>query len=140
MEQVAANPSEESVLFASPVVVKRSKMSYGKPGVLALTASRLLFLASEPAYAWDVQRSSIAKLKKPWYGMGSYVTFKVDGEYYALAFGQRGPNVSANVGNLAIRYGGTMGLAAGGLAEVAAAGQLIAAARIGGEWWRRLNA
>lgn len=140
MEEVAAVPTEDQVRFASPVVVKRTKTSYGKAGILILTDSKLVFAASEPAYNWEIARTSITDLKKPWYGMGSYMTFKVNGDYYALAFGKRGPNVPASVGNLALRYGGSIGLQTAAVADAMAVAQLRDAAKIGGAWWQRLNA
>jgi len=94
MDQVAPLPFEipstTDVKFASPVTVKRRKMSYGKAGVMMLTDDRLTFVTGHPQTSWQIGRTDVADLKRPWYGMGSYLTFDVKGAYYALAFGNEG--------------------------------------------------
>jgi len=80
--------------FSSPAVVKRRSLSYGTRGILALTGNRLAFTAGDPAKSWEIAVSDIANLKKPWYGMGSYMTFRVNGQHYALAFGARGSTLA----------------------------------------------
>jgi hypothetical protein len=131
--------SESKVIYASSATVKRKKMSYGKTGILALTTNTLVFYASDPSLSWEIPTASIGHLKKPWYGMGSYLTFDVNGAYYALAFGRRGPSVPASAGGLAMRAGGVAGVGAGLFADAVAVSQLRAAAGVGGQWWTQLR-
>jgi hypothetical protein len=131
---------EEPVRFASPVTVKRTKKSYGVRGILALTDSDLIFLTAEPKKSsnWVLPRTAIAKVRKPWYGMGSYLTFEGAGAYYALAFGQRGPNTLVNLSDLSITAGG-IGVPAGILGDAVAVSKLRQSAKLGNEWNQQLR-
>jgi hypothetical protein len=140
----AAAPADQ-VRFASPATVKRVKRlygkgAYGKQGILALTDRSLIFMTAS-AIEWEVARASIAHLKKPWYGMGSYITFDVDGSFYALAFGQRsGTSSLVSTSDLAIRYGGAIGAQAGAIGDALAVAKLRGAAQLGAQWFTLLRA
>jgi hypothetical protein len=71
-------PAPEEVSRASEAVVKTRKLSYGKKGILVLARNRLLFGTGDPSTSWELPASHITNVTRPWYGMGSYVTFKVD--------------------------------------------------------------
>jgi hypothetical protein len=122
-----ATPSAKDVRFASAAIVKRRKTSYGKNGILLLTDGNLTFVTADPALRWEVARSDIAHLKKPWYGMGSYLTFSVKGAYYALAFGRGGPGPGF--------AGAGLGLAG----DVLAISALAKGAGLGSRWFSLLN-
>jgi oligopeptide/dipeptide ABC transporter ATP-binding protein len=137
-----APPDPGDVVFASPAIVKRVKWSYGKSGFLMLTPDRLTFVTGNPETSWQVALSEITRLKRPWYGLGSYVTCEVAGAYYAFAFGKRRralvPSVSS-ASDLAIRFGGGLVRAAGFAGNIWAIGYIRRAARVGGEWFTRLG-
>ena len=63
-------------------------MSYGDGGILMLTSDRLLFVTEEAKKCWSLPLSEITDVERPSYGLGTYVTFKGRGEYYALAFAE----------------------------------------------------
>jgi hypothetical protein len=123
-----AVPEAGEVTFASEAIVKRTKKSYGKNGLLMMTRDSLVFLTSEAANSWSIPLPEITKVKKPWYGMGSYLTIDVNGAYYAFAFGQRpGRSVAGS-------------LAGFGLAgDAIAASALHKGAKLGSEWFSRLQ-
>ena len=133
--------AEDPVRFASPVTVKRTKKSYGVRGILALTDSNLIFLTAEPKKSgnWVLPRSSIAKVRKPWYGMGSYLTFEGNGAYYALAFGrEKGTTAIVSASDLSIRAGGA-GLPLGIIGDAMAVSRMRQSAKLGNEWNTRLR-
>jgi hypothetical protein len=134
-------PAASEVRYASEAIVKRTKSSYGKNGLLLLTADRLVFLTGEAATSWSLPLSAIAHLKKPWYGMGSYLTFDVNGAYYACAFGRKSgqlASISSSSG-LAIRYGGAAGVAAGVAGDAVAISVISKGAAIGKQWYSLLH-
>jgi hypothetical protein len=122
-----AAPSAKDVRFASAAIVKRRKTSYGKNGILLLTDDNLTFVTADPALRWQVARSDIAHLKKPWYGMGSYLTFTVKGAYYALAFGRGGPGP------------GIAGAGPGVVGDIVAISALAKGAGLGARWFSFLS-
>jgi hypothetical protein len=119
-----STPSANDVRFASAAIVKRRKASYGKNGLLLLTDSNLTFLTVDAALRWQVARSDVAHLKKPWYGMGSYLTFNVKGAYYALVFG---------------RGGAGPGMAGAGLGWAGGAVAIAKGAGLGARWFSLLS-
>jgi len=134
-------PAASDVRYASEAIVKRTKSSYGKNGLLLLTADRLVFLTGEAATSWSLPLSAIAHLKKPWYGMGSYLTFDVNGAYYAFAFGRKGgqlASISSGSG-LAIRHGGAVGVGAGLAGDAVAISMLSKGAALGKQWYSLLQ-
>jgi hypothetical protein len=134
-------PAASEVTFASPAIVKRRKMSYGKPGVLMLSADRLTFVTADAATSWQVPVAGISRLKKPWYGMGSYVTCTVAGAYYAFAFGRRGPSLAGitSASGLAVRFGGAAGVGAGIAGDAIAVSAIVSGAHLGGQWFGLLR-
>ncbi len=134
-------PTRAEVRFASPAIVKRRKMSYGKPGVLMLTAGRLTFVTVDPTTSWQVAVGDVTRLRRPWYGMGSYLTCEISGTYCAFAFGRRGPDLGAltSASGLAIRYGGAVGAGAGLAGDAIALSSIADGARLGGAWFDRLR-
>ncbi|HUB76823.1 MAG TPA: hypothetical protein VL977_07190, partial [Solirubrobacteraceae bacterium] len=112
-------PAQDTVLFASPAVVKRRRTSYGKPGILAATPAKLVFVAHESGASWQLDRAAIVRLRKPWYGLGSYITFQAHGEYYALALGRRGPSPALGSADVARALGGMLALPATAIADAA---------------------
>jgi hypothetical protein len=121
-------PEAGEVTFASDAIVKRTKKSYGTNGLLLLTRDNLVFLTTEVANSWSIPLPEITKVRKPWYGMGSYLTIDVKGAYYAFAFGQRPARSVA--GSLA-------GFGVAGNAIVASA--MYKGAKLGSEWCSRLQ-
>ena len=88
-----AEPAE-IVRLASWVTVKRTKRMYGQGaygtrGILALTDTKLVFLAGGQTQ-WELERAAIENLKRPRWAIGSYLTFEVNDAFYGLAFGGRG--------------------------------------------------
>src|SRR5580658_10334766 len=88
-----AEPAE-TVRIASWVTVKRTKRMYGQGaygtrGILALTDSKLVFLAGGQTQ-WELDRGKIQSLKRPRWAIGSYLTFEVNGAFYGVAFGGKG--------------------------------------------------
>jgi hypothetical protein len=134
-------PPAGEVTFASAAIVKRRRLSYGKNGILELAGTRLLFVTGNPSTSWELALTDIEHLKKPWYGLGSYLTFDVAGSYYALAFGRRGPDLASITGasDLAIRYGGTAGTVAGLSGDAVAMAELAAGAALGNAWFAHLG-
>jgi hypothetical protein len=133
---------EEAVRLASVVIVKRTKSvspfaqgAYGTNGVIALTDTRLIFM-QRGAVAWEIQRSEIANVKKPWYGMGTYVTFEVKGAFYGLAFNQRSTDALASAASLAVDAG-ALGL--GMVADAMAVARLRGATKAGKQWFEMLR-
>jgi hypothetical protein len=135
-------PPSGQVRFASGAIVKRKKMSYGKPGVLMLSADRLTFVTATASTSWDIPLDRISRLKKPWYGMSSYLTCEADGAYCAFAFGRRGMNLAGitSASGLAIRFGGAAGVGLGVAGDAVAVSAIVDGARLGGEWFRLLGA
>jgi hypothetical protein len=134
-------PSSDEVRFSSAAIVKRRKLSYGKKGILLLAGDRLIFITDDPTTTWEIAVPDIAHLKSPWYGMGSYLTFDVNGAYYAFAFGQRGAIVSLESGSsLAARFGGIAGAGLGLAGDAVAVSKMVKGAALGGEWLSWLGA
>jgi hypothetical protein len=132
--------AKEPVRFASPVTVKRTKKSYGVRGILALTDSSLIFLTAQPKKSsnWVLPRTSIAKVRKPWYGMGSYLTFEGAGAYYALAFGRNGTTTLVSASDLSVMAGG-VGIPLGIIGDAMAVSRMRQSAKLGNEWNTRLR-
>jgi oligopeptide/dipeptide ABC transporter ATP-binding protein len=129
--------SEETVL-ASPSTVKRTRRVYGKGaygthGILSLTASKLAFTVAGRT-EWEIDRAAVTRVRRPWYGMGSYLTLEANGDFYALAFGRRrSASALASAGGLAARDGAA-GAGAGLAAEVLAVWRVRRAAQLGRRW------
>ena len=51
-----------------------------------LARDRLLFATGDPATSWEARASEVANVKRPWYGIGTYVRFTVNGKGYGIAF------------------------------------------------------
>lgn len=124
---------DEAVRFASAVTVKRTKSvspfakgAYGEGGVLALTDTSLIFIRGG-AIDWRISRDQLANVKKPWYGIGSYVTFDVDGAFYGLAFGRGMVTAPASAGAAAI------------VVDALVAARLHGAVKLGGRWFELLR-
>ena len=129
------------VKFASFVKVSRKRFGeYGTPGVLALTADKLIFMTSKPSKRWEIARSSVTGVKRPWWGMGSLVTFNASAAYYALAFGKGGPVALTSASDVAVRFGGAMGVQASIVGDALAVAQMRATAKVGREWFELLSA
>ena len=133
---------EEAVRLASVVTLKRTssvspfaKGAYGTNGIIALTDTRLIFM-QRGAIAWELKRSEIANVKKPWYGMGTYVTFDVNGSFYGLAFNQRSTDALASAGGLAVSAGA---VGAGVVADAMAVARLRGATKAGKQWFEMLR-
>jgi hypothetical protein len=108
-------PAEREIRLASPTTVKRTKMSYGDGGILMLTSDRLLFVTKEAKKCWSLPLSEITDVERPSYGLGTYVTFKRRGEYYALAFAEDAVDASADTTQVTSPFAGTAHeLSAGG--------------------------
>lgn len=133
---------QDEVKFASFVKVSRKRFGeYGTPGVLALTAAdKLIFMTSKPSKRWEIARSSVASVKRPWWGMGSLVTFSASGAYYALAFSRGGPVALTSASDVTIRFGGAIGTQAGIVADALAVAQMRATAKVGRQWFELLSA
>jgi hypothetical protein len=72
--------------------------------------------------------------------MGSYITFEVNGEPYALAFGaRRGIAELGSASDLAAEYGGGAGAAGGLIGDVIAVALSRRAARLGRQWFGLLS-
>ncbi len=128
-------PGERELKLASPATVKRRKTSYGDAGILMLTTDRLVFVTDKLEKCWSLQRSEIARIKRPWYGMGTYVTFTGRGEYYALAFAEDAVDTS-RISSIPDALGDSAATA--GLQAVAVA-KGFRAASTGGEWYAALT-
>lgn len=133
----------EKVKLASWVAVKRTKRFvgegvYGKRGILALTRTKLVFMASGRTL-WEIETSSIANVTRPWWGMGSYVTFDVNGSFYGLMFGARGLPSLVSGSDLAVRFGGTIGAGAGILGDAVAVAGMRRTAKLTQQWFDLLS-
>jgi oligopeptide/dipeptide ABC transporter ATP-binding protein len=143
-EALEPEPDVAEVRLASPATVRRSRRFYGKGaygtrGVLALSDDKLSFTASG-SIQWEIERTAITALRRPWYGMGSYITFEVNGEPYALAFGaRRGIAELGSASDLAAEYGGGAGAAGGLIGDVIAVALSRRAARLGRQWFGLLS-
>ncbi len=144
--QDAANDvseSQDAVRLASWVTVKRTKRFigegvYGKRGILALTDTTLVFLASGRT-AWEIERANIANVKRPWWAMGGYVTFEVSGAFYGVSFGGRGLPSLVSGSDLAVRFGGVAGAGAGILGDAVAVVAMRRTANTSREWFDLLS-
>jgi hypothetical protein len=134
-------PSPDEVRFASGAIVKRRKRSYGKNGILLLADGRLVFVTNDAGSCWEIALSDIDRLRKPWYGMGSYLTFEVKGEYYALAFGRGGIDAAtvASASSLAAQWGGTVGAGASFAGDAVVLSKLASSANLGKQWFSQLD-
>jgi hypothetical protein len=111
---------------------------YGKRGILALTDTTLVFLASGRT-AWEIERANIANVKRPWWAMGGYVTFEVSGAFYGVSFGGRGLPSLVSGSDLAVRFGGVAGAGAGILGDAAAVVAMRRTANTSREWFDLLS-
>ncbi|HEX4034795.1 MAG TPA: hypothetical protein VHX66_10155 [Solirubrobacteraceae bacterium] len=133
---------EEAVRMSSVVTLKRTssvlpwaKGAYGKRGIVALTDTRLFFF-SQGSSGWEFKRSDITNVKKPWYGMGTYVSFEVRGAYYGLSFDNRSAVTAGAIGSVAFDAG-AVGMAV--LSDAVAVARLRRAAHSGAEWFAALG-
>jgi hypothetical protein len=138
-----AQKPQEAVSLASWVTVKRTKSlfgegAYGKRGILALTDTKLVFLASGTT-AWEIERAKIAHVKRPRWAMGSYVTFDVAGSFYGVSFGSRGLPSVVSGSDRAIRFGGAAGVAAGVFGDAFAVASLNKTAKLAKQWFELLS-
>jgi oligopeptide/dipeptide ABC transporter ATP-binding protein len=141
--EVTATPRSE-VTFASWATVRRNrgavgKGAYGSRGILALSDATVTFIVSG-TIRWEIERAKINAVKRPWYGLGSYLTLEAGGDRYALAFGDRRGTVEiASLSDLAVTAGGAA--APGGLVgDALAVTRLRKAARLGRQWFDLLRA
>jgi hypothetical protein len=133
----------ETVRLASWVTVKRTKRlygqgAYGTRGILALTDTKLVFLAGGQTQ-WELERAKIANLKRPRWAIGSYLTFEVNGSFYGVAFGGKGLPSLVSGSDLAIRFGGTVGAGAGLLGDAVALAGMHSTAKLTRRWFDLLN-
>jgi hypothetical protein len=140
---VDAPERQEQVRLAAWVTLKRTKKiigegAYGQRGILALTDTKLVFLASGRTQ-WEIDRASITKLKRPRWAMGSYITFDVQGSFYGAAFGSRGLPSLVSGSDLAIRFGGALGAATGVVGDVVAVGSMVKTANTARAWFDALS-
>jgi hypothetical protein len=137
-QQPKADAHDEPIRFAAVVTVKRTKsvspFANGTTGILALSDTSLI-LVRRGAVDWRIPRDAITSVKKPWYGIGTYVTFEVDGAFYGLAFNQRSTDNLASVGQLGLAAGGVPGIAADALA----AARLHGSVKLGSGWFELLG-
>jgi hypothetical protein len=139
----AVSDAQEPVRLASWVNVKRTKKvygkgAYGKRGILALTDTKLVFLASGSSQ-WEIERASIANLKRPRWAMGSYLTFDVNGAFYGVSFGGRGMPSLVSGSELAIRYGGVAGAGLGVIGDAVAVAGMVSTAKRTRQWFDLLS-
>jgi hypothetical protein len=144
-QQPQADADDEPIRFASVVTVKRTKSvspfadgAYGTTGILALSDANLIFVR-RGAVDWRIPRDAITSVKKPWYGIGTYVTFEVDGAFYGLAFNQRSTDNLASVGQLGVASGGVAGVGVGIAADALAASRLHGSVKLGSRWFELLR-
>jgi hypothetical protein len=135
--------AQEAVKLASWVTVKRTKRFigqgvYGKRGILALTDTKLVFMASGRT-AWEIERANIANVKRPRWAIGSYLTFEVSGAFYGVSFGGRGMPSLVSGSDLAIRFGGTVGAGAGILGDAVAVVGMRRTANTSRQWFELLS-
>ena len=144
LHDTPAVASASEIGFASWSTVRRNARPYGKgaygvQGLLALSRAKLLFAAAG-GVEWELERTSITAVKRPWYGMGSYVTFTAGVDHYALAFGRRrGAIELASMSDLAARYGAAAGAAGGLVGDAAAVALMREGARLGRRWFDLLS-
>jgi hypothetical protein len=144
-QQPQADAPDEPIRFASVVTVKRTKSvspfakgAYGDKGILALSDATLIFIR-RGAVDWRIPRGAITSVKKPWYGIGTYVTFEVDGAFYGLAFNQRSTDNLASAGQLGFAAGGVAGVGTGIAADALAAARLHGSVKLGAKWFALLK-
>jgi hypothetical protein len=133
----------ETVRLSSWVTVKRTKRMYGQGaygtrGILALTDTKLVFLAGGQTQ-WELDRTKIDNLKRPRWAIGSYLTFEVNGAFYGVAFGGKGLPSLVSGSDLAIRFGGTAGAGAGALGDAVAVAGMHSTAKLTRRWFDLLN-
>jgi hypothetical protein len=133
----------ETVRLASWVTVKRTKRmygdgAYGTRGILALTDTKLVFLAGGRTQ-WELDRADIANLKRPRWAIGSYLTFEVNGAFYGVAFGGKGLPSLVSGSDLAIRFGGSVGAGAGVFGDALAVAGMHSTAKLTQRWFDLLN-
>jgi hypothetical protein len=134
---------EEAARLASWVTVKRTKSlfgagAYGTRGILALTDTKLVFLASGST-AWELERATIANVKRPRWALGSYLTFEVSGAFYGASFGGRGLPSLVSGSDLAIRFGGTVGAGVGVLGDAVAVANMRKTSDVTKQWFALLS-
>lgn len=139
----AVNDVQETVRLASWVNVKRTKRlygdgAYGERGILALTDTKLVFLSSGRT-RWEIDRERIANVKRPRWALGSYVTFEVNGDFYGVSFGGRGLPSVVSGSDLAIRFGGAAGAAAGVFGDAFAVAGMVSTAKRARTWFDLLS-
>jgi hypothetical protein len=144
-QQPQADASDEPVRFASGVTVKRTKSvspfakgAYGTTGILALSDASLIFIR-RGAVDWRIPRDAITSVRKPWYTIGTYVTFEMDEAFYGLAFNQRSTDNLAAVGGLGFAAGGVAGAGVGIAADALAAARLHGSVKVGSRWFELLG-
>jgi hypothetical protein len=140
---VDASQAEEAVRLASWVTLKRTKSvmgsgAYGTRGIVVLTDTKLIFLAAGRT-AWEIERAKIANVKRPRWAVGSYVTFDVGGSFYGLAFGGRGMPSLVSASDLAIRFGGTLGVATGVFGDAVAVAAMRKTSKVTKQWFEQLS-
>jgi hypothetical protein len=134
-------PSPEEVTRASEAVVKTRKLSYGKKGILVLAGNRLLFGTGDPKTSWELAASAITDVKRPWYGMGSYLTFKANGKAYAIAFRDANDiNALVSGSYLSARFGGTAGAGLGMAGDAVVVAKMVQGATLAADWASVLGA
>ena len=109
-------------------------MSYGDGGILMLTNNRLLFVTEEATKCWSLPLSEITDVERPSYGLGTYVTFKGRGEYYALAFAEDAVD-AARLSSISDAFGPS---SAGTTLKALSVAGVFSAASTGGEWYGML--
>jgi oligopeptide/dipeptide ABC transporter ATP-binding protein len=143
-EALEQEPDNVELRFASRATVRRTRRLYGKGaygtrGVLALSDDKLYFTASG-SVQWEIERTAITAVRRPWYGLGSYITFEANGEPYAAAFGaRRGIVELGSASDLAAEYGGGAGAAGGPIGAVIGVFLIRRAARLGWQWFDLLT-
>jgi hypothetical protein len=135
--------SAETVRLSAWVTVKRTKRMYGQGaygtrGILALTDTKLVFLAGGQTQ-WELDRATIDNLKRPRWAMGSYLTFEVNGAFYGVAFGGKGLPSLVSGSDLAIRFGGAAGAGAGALGDAVAVAGMHGTAKLTQRWFDLLK-
>lgn len=129
--------------LASWVTLKRDKSLFGSGasgtrGIVALTDTKLIFMSSGKT-VWEIDKASIANVKRPRWAMGTYLTFEVNGAFYGLAFGGRDLPSVVSGSDLAIRFGGAAGAGVGILGDAVAVARMSSTANATKQWFALLS-